>query len=59
GDVAGVLSQHLTQSPDPPSSRNSAIPREIEGAILSLLEKDPEGRARDLAGVTRVLQAHA
>jgi len=58
GDVQSVLSQHLTQTPDPPSSRNSDIPDDVERVILSLMEKDPKVREQDLVEVEKVLSAY-
>lgn len=57
GDVASVLSQHLTQPPDPPSTLNSEIPGDVERVILSLLAKDPGEREQDLTDVTVTLRA--
>ncbi len=49
----GVLTRHLTDMPDAPSTRALGVPPEVDAIILRALEKDPENRqqsARELQG---------
>lgn len=52
--VMPLLMAHMSQLPDPPSRRNSAIPAELEAVILRLLAKAPQARVqscRELAAI--------
>jgi serine/threonine-protein kinase len=46
GEMMQLLMMHLTREPDPPRSRNPAIPEALEAIILHLLEKDPAKRVQ-------------
>jgi len=42
--VDGLLTQHISEAPTPPSSLNSAVIPALESLILKALEKEPEKR---------------
>jgi non-specific serine/threonine protein kinase len=44
GDLAGVVSQHLYSTPEPPHAHRADVPRALEAIILRLLAKKPEER---------------
>jgi tetratricopeptide (TPR) repeat protein/tRNA A-37 threonylcarbamoyl transferase component Bud32 len=50
---------HLTQEPEPPSSRapRGWIARDIDSFVLSLLQKDPAARPKDASAVLEQLDA--
>jgi class 3 adenylate cyclase len=50
-DAVSIISQHIHTPPVAPSWHNPAVPARLEELILQLLEKDPERRPRDAAGV--------
>ncbi len=43
-DLVPLLLSHMTEDPQPPTARNSAVPRDVEEIILRLLSKAPEER---------------
>ncbi len=54
-----VIAMHLSTTPEPPSTRQPAIPPDIDNLITSLIAKDPAGRpptAKDVAA--RLRTAH-
>ena len=38
------IAKHVNQSPEPPRSKNPAVPEDLERVILRLLAKDPSRR---------------
>jgi hypothetical protein len=54
--LAGYLDKHLHRPPRPPRELDAAVPRELEGACLRLLQKDPADR---FASATHLLRALA
>jgi serine/threonine protein kinase/formylglycine-generating enzyme required for sulfatase activity len=42
--ATAIMYQHVHQKPTPPRQINTAIPPEVEGAILRLMSKEPEKR---------------
>jgi eukaryotic-like serine/threonine-protein kinase len=50
-----MLLQHVQAQPIPPSARTELpIPRELDDLVLSCLEKDPDKRPQDAAGLYRL-----
>jgi len=43
-ELMPLLNMHLQQAPEPPRSRNPALPKSLENVILKLLEKQPTDR---------------
>ncbi|MFK7992312.1 MAG: serine/threonine-protein kinase [Sandaracinaceae bacterium] len=56
--VVEVCSQHLSETPAPPSARlGEAIPEALESLVLQLLEKDPAARPESAHDVQRALES--
>lgn len=55
-DTVGYLSAHLTQEPPAPSAVATDIPPAWDGLLLTLLQKDPNQRYPDAAGLSRALR---
>jgi tetratricopeptide (TPR) repeat protein len=51
-----VLQQHLSARPVGPSHINEAVPPDLDDIVLKCLEKDPEQRFADFAGVEVALK---
>lgn len=47
GEMSAILAQHVTQTPQPPSELNPAIPQALDAALLIMLSKAPEDRFQD------------
>ncbi len=54
-DPRGVLMQHLTAMPEPPSRHEPAVPSALERLILELLAKRPEERPPSAGAVVAAL----
>jgi serine/threonine protein kinase len=50
-----VLAQHVSKEPEPPSSRTSDIPSDLEGVILACLAKDPGDRPANASELRSLL----
>jgi len=58
-DMMGILSAHLTQTPEPLRARAPHLPDELEDLVMRLLAKQPAGRVqscRDLASYFKEIQ---
>jgi eukaryotic-like serine/threonine-protein kinase len=51
-----VMIAHASQDVEPPRMHNAAIPQELEDIILRCLEKDPDHRFQDVAGLQRAFR---
>ena len=54
-ELVPLLLNHMTEEPEPPSSRNPDVPPAIEAIILKLLAKNPEERYKDCSELKREL----
>jgi serine/threonine-protein kinase len=50
-----LLTAHLEREPERPSARVPSVPPDLEGVLLSCLEKDPERRPASAAALERAL----
>jgi hypothetical protein len=57
GETASVLAQHLSQPPPPLRALARDLPLEFEAVVMSMLEKEPEGRPADLHVVIDTLSS--
>jgi serine/threonine-protein kinase len=57
--VVEVISQHLHQTPEPPSARVPGIPTDLEAVVLRCLSKDPNGRPQSATELRRLIEACA
>lgn len=56
--VVEVLSQHLSQKPEPLSARRGlSVPGKLEAVVMSCLDKDPNGRPQTAADLRRQIEA--
>jgi serine/threonine-protein kinase len=55
-DWLDVLVRHTSEEPVPPSRRESSLPAAVDGAILRMLDKRPEGRPADAAAAFAELE---
>ncbi len=56
--VVEVLSQHLSQKPEPLSARRGiSVPAKLEAVVMSCLDKDPNGRPQTAADLRRQIEA--
>ena len=56
--VIEVLSQHLSQKPEPLSARRGiSVPAKLEAVVMSCLDKDPNGRPQTAADLRRQIDA--
>ncbi|MFI5958846.1 diguanylate cyclase [Cryptosporangium sp. NPDC051539] len=51
GDALRLVHDHLTRLPEPPHTRNPAVPPALSRLVLRLLEKDPDRRYQSARGV--------
>ena len=56
GTPPNVIRQHLETPPDPPSTKNSSIPKAIDDVILRALAKKPEDRWGSVEAFSTALQ---
>ena len=56
GTPPNVIRQHLETPPDPPSTKNSSIPKSIDDVILRALAKKPEDRWGSVEAFSTALQ---
>ena len=49
GDALELALHHLNDKPEPPSTRNSALPERVDRIVLALLDKNPAARPSPLA----------
>ncbi len=54
-DLVPLLLSHMTEAPEPPSSRNPDINSEVEAIILRLLSKSPDDRYASCAELKKAL----
>ena len=54
-ELVPLLLNHMTEEPEPPSSRHPDVPPVVEGIILKLLAKNPEERYKDCSELKREL----
>jgi len=54
-ELVPLLLNHMTEEPEPPSSRNPDVPQVVENIILKLLAKNPEERYKDCSELKREL----
>ena len=52
----GILTQHITKEPDPPSARRKDLPKPLEAIVLKCLAKDPERRYASMPALSDDLQ---
>ena len=58
-ELVPLLLSHMTEEPEPPTSRNPTVPPVVEQIILKLLSKKPEDRYADCAELKKAfLQAY-
>jgi serine/threonine protein kinase len=55
--LIAVAHQHLTATPEPPSTRRAGVPAPLDRLVLDLLEKSPDSRPSDAAAVRDRLQS--
>ncbi len=55
-NLPAVIQLHLTKEPEPPTTYNMAIPRNVEQAILRCLKKDPAERYQTVTDLIKDLQ---
>ncbi|MDP2319863.1 MAG: serine/threonine-protein kinase [Acidobacteriota bacterium] len=56
--VVEVLSQHLSQKPEPLSARRGiSVPAKLEAVVMACLDKDPNGRPQTAADLRRQIEA--
>lgn len=58
-NLAAILTAHVDQEPEPPSTYNGDIGPELDALVLRLLAKDPGERCADGADAARALSAVA
>jgi serine/threonine protein kinase len=56
GDLREILLGHTTQTPDPVSKRNPAVPAEWEALCARMMEKSREARFQSVAEVAHALE---
>ena len=54
-ELVPLLLNHMTEDPEPPTSRNPDVPPAVESIILKLLAKNPEERYKDCSELKREL----
>jgi eukaryotic-like serine/threonine-protein kinase len=54
-ELVPLLLNHMTEEPEPPTSRNPDVPQVVEDIILKLLAKNPEERYKDCSELKREL----
>ncbi|MDD5172527.1 MAG: serine/threonine-protein kinase, partial [Candidatus ainarchaeum sp.] len=59
GNLEQVSIGHLTQIPEPPSTKRAGIPQHIEGAVLKALAKKPEDRHQSVNAFMEALRGSA
>ena len=57
GSTPDLILKHLREAPRPPSAAVPSIPAALDGLVLQLLEKKPEGRPRSAFEVAETLRA--
>lgn len=53
-----IIIMHVMREPEPPQSRNPAIPDAVAAAMLCALAKDPEQRFQSMAEMQAALRSH-
>jgi serine/threonine-protein kinase len=56
-NTVALLMQHTTATPEPPSTHNSSVPRNLDEIVLSCLEKKPENRVSSVVELGQQLAA--
>jgi eukaryotic-like serine/threonine-protein kinase len=54
---AGVMLMHVSEEPEPPSSRGVRIPRDLERVVMRCLDKDPAARFQSARELDLALEA--
>jgi len=59
GELAGILAQHVSRTPDPPGAHVPGIPPALDEVALRMLEKAPNDRFRNCSELMHALRKAA